>query len=484
MRLKREKRAKGSMAAGLAVLILLAGCSSEAGGERHGISADTGSHSRAPAAVSGDAASQAMASSAGEGAMDNGPSKKSKGSKDISIAQSEMGESLPAENKKSNPEPQPGMLTAGEWNDHAAWSKWKDLSSGGEGSGYIRLWGFDTRYRMVVSVTRDGSPAVDVPVRLQCGQDDGWSARTDNTGRAYLFAALASSRDLIGREGFGDEPAAPQGTGELEDNGQSNGGFSPEASSCRVKASPDGGSPASRTLEQSDWKAGTAAISLDGSGTQPSEVLDLMLMVDATGSMADELKYLSEELSNVVRQVKKKNGQTLEIRVSPNFYRDRHDEYVVRPFPFTTDVVEAQGRIAAQEADGGQDYPEAVDEALENAVSGHDWSKSARARLLLLVLDAPPHREQAAAERIRLMAAEAAKQGIRIIPVAASGADLETEMLMRTLAVATGGSYVFLTDDSGIGDSHKKPEGATPQIMPLNDLLADLIGRYVSASIG
>lgn len=133
---------------------------------------------------------------------------------------------------------------------------------------------------------------------------------------------------------------------------------------------------------------------------------------------------------------------------------------------------------------GSQDYPEAVDEALENAVSGHDWSKSARARLLLLVLDAPPHREQAAAERIRLMAAEAAKQGIRIIPVAASGADLETEMLMRTLAVATGGTYVFLTDDSGIGDSHKKPEGATPQIMPLNDLLADLIGRYVSASIG
>ncbi|QID16051.1 MULTISPECIES: hypothetical protein [unclassified Paenibacillus] len=31
MRLKREKSAKGSMAAGLAVLILLAGCSAEAG---------------------------------------------------------------------------------------------------------------------------------------------------------------------------------------------------------------------------------------------------------------------------------------------------------------------------------------------------------------------------------------------------------------------------------------------------------------------
>ncbi len=472
------------MAAGLAVLLLLAGCSAEAGGERGAISEDTGSHSRAPAAASGDADSPAMASSAEEGAMKKGSSTDSDVSKDMNIAQSEISDRLPEQKKKSSPEPQPGMLTAGEWNDHAAWSSWKDLSSGGEGSGYIRLWGFDTRYRMVVSVTRDGSPAVDVPVMLQCGQDDSWSARTDNRGKAYLFAALASSRDLIGREGSGNEPAARQGTGEREDNGQYHGGFSPEASSCRVEAAPDGGDPVSRPLEPSDWKAGTAAISLDGSGKQAAEVLDLMLMVDATGSMADELKYLSEELNNVVRQVKKKKGQTLEIRVSPNFYRDRHDEYVVRPFPFTTDIAEAQGIIAAQEADGGQDYPEAVDEALENAVSGHDWSKSARARLVLLVLDAPPHREQAAAERIRLMTAEAAKQGIRIIPVAASGADLETEMLMRTLAVATGGTYVFLTDDSGIGDSHKKPEGAAPQIMPLNDLLADLIGRYVSASIG
>ena len=53
--------------------------------------------------------------------------------------------------------------------------------------------------------------------------------------------------------------------------------------------------------------------------------------------------------------------------------------------------------------------------------------------------------------------AAAARRGIRILPVVSSGADTETEFLMRTAAAVTGGAYVFLTDDSGIGYSHLEP---------------------------
>ena len=48
--------------------------------------------------------------------------------------------------------------------------------------------------------------------------------------------------------------------------------------------------------------------------------LDLMLMVDTTGSMGDELEYLKKELANVVETVWKLNPD-LSIRVSVNFYR-------------------------------------------------------------------------------------------------------------------------------------------------------------------
>jgi len=40
---------------------------------------------------------------------------------------------------------------------------------------------------------------------------------------------------------------------------------------------------------------------------------------------------------------------------------------------------------------------------------------------------------------------------------ASRGVDELTELTMRQTAQLTGGRYVFLTDDSGIGNSHKEP---------------------------
>ena len=42
-------------------------------------------------------------------------------------------------------------------------------------------------------------------------------------------------------------------------------------------------------------------------------------------------------------------------------------------------------------------------------------------------------------------------------PVASSGIDELTELSMRQAAQLTGGRYLFLTDDSGVGGAHKEP---------------------------
>ena len=73
---------------------------------------------------------------------------------------------------------------------------------------------------------------------------------------------------------------------------------------------------------------------------------------------------------------------------------------------------------------------------------------------------------------------KASEKGIKIIPVVASGIDKETEFLMRFIACATNGTYVFLTDDSGIGESHLEPTVGKYEVEMLNDLIIRLILKY------
>jgi hypothetical protein len=205
-----------------------------------------------------------------------------------------------------------------------------------------------------------------------------------------------------------------------------------------------------------------------------------MFMIDTTGSMGDELHYLQAELADVVDEVRTMAGNT-QVRLSVNFYRDENDDYVVREFPFTTDIEQALADLASQDYDGGGDYPEAVTEALDSAIANHEWSESATSRLVFLVLDAPPHGDDPQEiDFINQRVKEAAAKGIRIIPVASSGVDKDTEFFLRFVDIATGGTYVFLTNHSGIGGDHIEPTIGSYEVEFLNDLLV----RVISESLG
>lgn len=73
---------------------------------------------------------------------------------------------------------------------------------------------------------------------------------------------------------------------------------------------------------------------------------------------------------------------------------------------------------------------------------------------------------------------KAAEKGIKIISVTASGIDKETEFLMRFISISTNGTYVFITDHSGIGESHLEPTVGQYQVEYLNDLMVRLINKY------
>jgi hypothetical protein len=342
-----------------------------------------------------------------------------------------------------------GQLTAAEWSDLEHWAFWRTLHGdcqnkvcpdavGKEHSGH---WGYDSAGRIPVLVKAGDAPVVDAKVTLHdASQKVVWEAHTDHTGHAELFASM-----------FGGAAATP---------------YSVEAVS--------GGN----SVSAQQVKPGDPALTLNlPAASAPPPSLDLMFVIDTTGSMSDELSYVQAELEDVIQQVRDKIGSQLSLRVSVNFYRDQGDPYVVLPFAFTDNIADSVAELAKQSAGGGGDIPEAVEEALDDAINQHDWRAQATARLLFLVLDAPPHYDDARLAVMHRVTQEAAALGVQLMPVAASGTDKSTEFLLRNLAVATNGRYLFLTDDSGIGNSHEAPTIGAYQVELLNELLVRVISE-------
>ena len=69
------------------------------------------------------------------------------------------------------------------------------------------------------------------------------------------------------------------------------------------------------------------------------------------------------------------------------------------------------------------------------------------------------------------------RKGIKIIPITASGIDKEKEFLMRYMAIATNGAYVFSTNDSGVGNDHLVASVGKYQVESLNNLMEGLINE-------
>jgi hypothetical protein len=106
-------------------------------------------------------------------------------------------------------------------------------------------------------------------------------------------------------------------------------------------------------------------------------------------------------------------------------------------------------------ADGGGDFPEAPDAALA-VLNQLGWRSDANtARLAFWVADAPHHADKAQAMLTAIRDTHASD--VHMYPVASSGVDDLTELSMRSAAQLTGGRYLFLTDDSGVGGAHKEP---------------------------
>jgi len=357
---------------------------------------------------------------------------------------------LPYE-ESENREITAGSITAKAWNDNDNYTQWKKLfaaKTDNDPAGKLAdfsegIWAKDTLHRVKITVTEGETPVAGAEVSYYGMDQKQWISRTDVNGVAYLFPSEETGSVTV-KSGSVEETAA-------------------------------------FTADDRDIK-----VNLSASETKLN-VIKMMFVIDATGSMGDEMAYIATELADVVERVTAQAAQ-VRIDIAVLFYRDDGDQEKFAYHDFVNVSVKAglDGQIAvlkAEDAEGGGDLPEAMDEALALAVD-KNWGDGNSTNLMFLVLDAPPHDDETKSLRWATAVKDAAAKGIRICPILCSGADDLTEYVTRTSALMTGGTSIFVTDDSGIGGEHLDPELPDATVELLNDLMVRLIVGYHTGDFG
>ncbi|MBI5669483.1 MAG: VWA domain-containing protein [Chloroflexi bacterium] len=188
-------------------------------------------------------------------------------------------------------------------------------------------------------------------------------------------------------------------------------------------------------------------VTLPQAGVQQQTRLDVLFLLDTTGSMGDELAQLQNNILGISAQI---DALDVDVRYGLVTYRDRGDAYVTRNYDFVPDVATFQASLRGEYADGGGDEPESLNEALHQAMQGVSWRGDDTIKLVFLVADAPPHLDYPGDYDYAQEMLVAAQRGIKIHPIASSSLSPIGEFIFRQIAQVTQGHFIFLTYQQGV----------------------------------
>ena len=114
--------------------------------------------------------------------------------------------------------------------------------------------------------------------------------------------------------------------------------------------------------------------------------LDLVLALDTTESMKNDMPHLRQSLVPLLEAITKEYEV---FRFGLVLYKDYAEQYVTRIIEFRDDLSYVQKLLDTTRVFGGRDIPEAVNEALYAGIHGFPWA--AERKLVVLVGDAPAH---------------------------------------------------------------------------------------------
>jgi hypothetical protein len=344
----------------------------------------------------------------------------------------------PSSSGGSTAKPQAGLLTAAEWNDHCHWRDFQLFVR--ENPAAFTRWQLNLQKRILIEAkNRSGCAVPGADVSISAAGKTVFEGKTLADGRTAFFPL-----DVLADDACTYSVTVRKGTATVTTE------LEPVADNDQT------------------W---TLKLPVCAHSEKPS--LDLVFVVDVTGSMSDELSYIQTELVDICRQIY--SAGIKDLRVGFVFYRDRGDEFVTRMLDFSDDFEEAQQNIQSVRADGGGDKEESVNLAMRHMLQKLLWRAENCVRLCFWITDAAPHYYADEEYTYHEGLAEAVKKGIKINPVAGSGMEREEEYFYRHVAVKTLGRYIFLTDDSGAGGSHMTPAVGAFDVKLLNALIVNAI---------
>lgn len=307
--------------------------------------------------------------------------------------------------------------------------------------------------------TRGGLPVLGAEVLVYDGQTLVTALRTTATGLVYFFPRAYPAH------------AGAQSFDVIVQKGQTSRSFT-----------------LTRDRTDAAWD-----VTLDTPSAQPPVRLDVLFLIDATGSMSDEINQLKDNILSISAQIEALPSNP-DVRFGLVHYRDRGDAYVTRVSDFTPDVQTFQRDLSAVVADGGNDTPESLNEALHRAIADMNWRVEDTVSIVFLVADAPPHLDYPQDYDYAQEMRTAAELGIKIFPIGSrlDGEDYhqqQAEYIFRQIAQFTGGNFIFLTyEDTPQSSGEPGTEYNVPEdrytVEDLDALVVRLVQEELAALTG
>lgn len=184
---------------------------------------------------------------------------------------------------------------------------------------------------------------------------------------------------------------------------------------------------------------------IDSGQTTPTRQLDLVFLLDATGSMADELNALQTSLDEIAAELAALSNN-ITLRYGFVTYRDQAKSDSVQLFNLTDDWGLFAENLMTVTAVGGGDYPENLNEGLFQAVNSMNWDSGA-AHLLILLGDAPPHLNAEETVPLEETLLAAAEQNITIFTVGSDGLNETGAEIYQQIAEMGNGRFIFVSNN-------------------------------------
>ena len=213
--------------------------------------------------------------------------------------------------------------------------------------------------------------------------------------------------------------------------------------------------------------------------------LDIVFILDTTGSMGEEIERLRTTIE-IINMNLVALSSSPRVRFGMVLYRDwgNDEEYITQVIPLTGDIDHFRAELEKVYADGGGDYPEDLQSALEDTIKKIVWAEQG-IRLGFIITDAPPHLDYGQTYTYVNAVHDAREKGIKIFSVGAGGLDVTGEYVLRQISQYTYAKYIFLTYGE-TGDSTGGTQGSVSHHTGANfqtDKLESIIIRFAKEEL-